>query len=318
MKATVRLASTVAALCWMSALAWAQPMAVRYYQLDAIGSVLVVTDQNGAVVEEHDYDVYGQEVYPQAGKQPKRFTGKERDPETGFDYFGARYYSSKIGRFTTVDPAYTIQQNLVDPQRWNRYAYGRNNPLRYVDPDGRDFRDYVTGAANAFGSNFWFGQGRTAGGNDDFQFGQFVGDVASIPAGYAWGDAGAGAFTAGVAGAPESGGLSLVVSGAGVGMIVQGGTASLAGQAQAGIYLAKKLSDLTGGGKTGRKLSKDRLANQQDKIDQLRAERDELRSKANKMAEDKAALASKERELNRATDRLKGSEEHARKGQGSN
>lgn len=52
-------------------------------------------------------------------------------------YFGARYYASKIGRFTTVDPAYTIPENLVDPQRWNRYAYARNNPLKYVDPDGR-------------------------------------------------------------------------------------------------------------------------------------------------------------------------------------
>src|SRR5258708_26006002 len=39
--------------------------------------------------------------------------------------------------FTAVDPAYTLQANLVDPQRWNRYAYTRNNPLKYVDSDGR-------------------------------------------------------------------------------------------------------------------------------------------------------------------------------------
>ena len=45
-----------------------------------------------------------------------------------------------VGRFTTVDPVYTWQENLEDPQRWNRYAYVRNNPLRYVDPDGRDTR----------------------------------------------------------------------------------------------------------------------------------------------------------------------------------
>jgi RHS repeat-associated protein len=60
-----------------------------------------------------------------------------RTPTGPRPYFGARYYGSKIGRFTTVDPAYTWQENLVDPQRWNRYAYARNNPLRYVDPDGR-------------------------------------------------------------------------------------------------------------------------------------------------------------------------------------
>jgi RHS repeat-associated protein len=70
--------------------------------------------------------------------QPRKFTGKERDTETGLDYFGGRYYSSPVARFTTVDPSMTIEENLLDPQRWNRYAYGRNNPLRYVDPDGRD------------------------------------------------------------------------------------------------------------------------------------------------------------------------------------
>ena len=64
--------------------------------------------------------------------QPKTW-----DAETGLDYFGARYYSAPTGRFTTVDPVYTWRENLLDPQRWNRYAYGRNNPLRYKDPDGR-------------------------------------------------------------------------------------------------------------------------------------------------------------------------------------
>ena len=121
--------------------AWSQT--VEFYHLDAIGNVLAVTSYNGAVVEQHDYLPYGEELCGTQAcgsinpGQPKRFTGKERDAETGLDYFGARYYGSKIGRFTTVDPAYTIKENLVDPQRWNKYAYGRNNPLRYVDPDGR-------------------------------------------------------------------------------------------------------------------------------------------------------------------------------------
>ena len=79
-----------------------------------------------------------------ASGQPRKFTGKERDAETGLDYFGARYYGSKIGRFTTVDPVYNWRENLLDPQRWNRYAYGRNNPLRYVDPDGREVVPYET------------------------------------------------------------------------------------------------------------------------------------------------------------------------------
>jgi RHS repeat-associated protein len=118
---------------------------VKYYHQDAIGNVRVVTDANGNVLERHDYLPFGEECTtglcsnnPGAGAgQPRKFTGKERDAETGFDYFGARYYGSKIGRFTTVDPVYTWRENLVDPQRWNRYSYVRNNPLKYVDPDGR-------------------------------------------------------------------------------------------------------------------------------------------------------------------------------------
>jgi RHS repeat-associated protein len=121
----------------------ARAQVVEYYHLDALGSVRAVSNQAGVVVENHDYLPYGEEwcgsgvcTGVSAG-QPRRFTGKERDAETGLDYFGARYYGAKLGRFTTIDPVYTWQENLVDPQRWNRYAYVRGNPLRYVDPDGR-------------------------------------------------------------------------------------------------------------------------------------------------------------------------------------
>ncbi len=58
--------------------------------------------------------------------------GKERKAETGLDYFGARYSSSAQGRFTSPDTP-LIDQFLDAPQSWNIYAYGRNNPLRYVD-----------------------------------------------------------------------------------------------------------------------------------------------------------------------------------------
>jgi RHS repeat-associated protein len=129
-------------LAAVAVLSLARPVAgqtVEYYHLDALGSVRVITDQNGAVVERHDYLPFGEEWNPPASTagQPLRFTGKERNKETGFDYFGARYYASRAGRFTTVDPVITLEENLVDPQRWNRYAYVRNNPLRHTDPDGR-------------------------------------------------------------------------------------------------------------------------------------------------------------------------------------
>ena len=88
-----------------------------------------------------------------------RCSGKERDAESGLDYFLARYYSAAQGRFTSpdefkggiVDP-FTGQQvgqpgplpyaDIADPQTLNKYAYVRNNPLRYVDPDGHEIGYY--------------------------------------------------------------------------------------------------------------------------------------------------------------------------------
>jgi RHS repeat-associated protein len=66
------------------------------------------------------------------------FTGKERDTESGNDYFGARYYASTMGRFMSGDPVIITPLRLADPQRLNLYSYGRNNPLSYIDPRGED------------------------------------------------------------------------------------------------------------------------------------------------------------------------------------
>jgi RHS repeat-associated protein len=67
-------------------------------------------------------------------------TGKERDAETGLDYFGAGYYSAAQGRFTSPDPVLSSAR-LWDPQSWNRYVYARNNPLRFIDEDGLNYVD---------------------------------------------------------------------------------------------------------------------------------------------------------------------------------
>ena len=139
----------LAAACLAGGPASAQ--VVEYYHLDGLGNVRVITDAAGNVTERHDYLPFGEECTtgPCAsnpgvgGGQTRKFTGKERDAETGLDYFGARYYASKIGRFTTADPVQTIRENLVDPQRWDKYAYARNNPLRYVDPNGEQVAEAI-------------------------------------------------------------------------------------------------------------------------------------------------------------------------------
>jgi RHS repeat-associated protein len=89
-----------------------------------------------------------------------RSTGKERDAETGLDYFGARYFLGAQGRFTSPDAPFA-DQHIEDPQSWNLYSYVRNNPLRYTDPTGRCLRpnetlascgDYLIGGAKAIGN----------------------------------------------------------------------------------------------------------------------------------------------------------------------
>lgn len=65
-------------------------------------------------------------------------TGKLRDNETGLDFFEARYMSGAQGRFTSPDPVTNTALHLVNPQRWNMYAYVVGNPLAFTDPDGHD------------------------------------------------------------------------------------------------------------------------------------------------------------------------------------
>jgi RHS repeat-associated protein len=66
------------------------------------------------------------------------FTGKQRDYESGIDYFGERYNASSIGRFMTPDPLGQDAAEPGDPQTWNAFAYVRNNPTTNIDPDGLD------------------------------------------------------------------------------------------------------------------------------------------------------------------------------------
>lgn len=111
----------------------------------------MVTNATGAMPPEQDieYHPYGeQQVYTDTLGQQYKFTGKEHDPETNNDYFGARYYSSTMGRFLTPDWAatpvpipYAVMGN---PQTLNLYSYVENNPITSTDPDGHTEKDGST------------------------------------------------------------------------------------------------------------------------------------------------------------------------------
>jgi RHS repeat-associated protein len=177
--------------------------------------------------------------------------GKERDAETGLDYFLARYYSGAQGRFLSpdefkggiVDP-FTGKQisqpgplpyaDIWDPQTLNKYGYVRNNPLRYVDPDGHDFWDFINGAANAFSTDFVAGVGRQTS-NGDYSQGQKFGDAAAIVVG--------GIETI-VGGGGEVGGLALDATGVGAAVGVPAGVVSTAAIVQGGSAVTLGASNL--------------------------------------------------------------------------
>ena len=118
---------------------------ITYYVADHLGSARVEFAGGGWPVWGEDYAPYGQEVTPQSTQNHYKFTGYERDPETGNDYAQARYYSSQYaGRFMSPDP-YAGSMVLANPQSFNRYTYAMNNPLRFTDPSGMDACVYDNG-----------------------------------------------------------------------------------------------------------------------------------------------------------------------------
>jgi RHS repeat-associated protein len=124
-----------------------QPYQTSYLTADHLGSTRVVTDSGGSVKTRRDYLPFGQEIQSGYGGRTtgmkyaltdglrQQFTAKERDSESGLDYFGARYYSGAQGRFISTDPL-LASGTTSDPQSWNRFSYALCNPLKYIDPTG--------------------------------------------------------------------------------------------------------------------------------------------------------------------------------------
>jgi RHS repeat-associated protein len=109
---------------------------IAFYFSDFLKTATVITDATGTIKSESDYYPWGGEIQViNNDSNDYKFTGKERDPETGLDYFGKRYYSNGLGRWTSPDRPFA-DQHRGDPQSWNIYAYARNNPLRFIDEDG--------------------------------------------------------------------------------------------------------------------------------------------------------------------------------------
>lgn len=101
---------------------------------DHLGSTRLLTSVTQGIVDNMDYEPFGQQTSGSSATTHK-FTGKERDSESGNDYFGARYYASSTGRWMSPDPS-NLGVDFFLPQTWNRYGYALNNPLTMLDRNG--------------------------------------------------------------------------------------------------------------------------------------------------------------------------------------
>jgi RHS repeat-associated protein len=112
---------------------------ILYQYTNHLGSAVLETDGGGVPISYEEYHPYGTTAYRSAkpgfdlSLKRYRFSGKERDEETGLYYFGARYYAPWLGRWTSADPA-----GFVDGA--NLFRYSRNSPINYIDSAGLESR----------------------------------------------------------------------------------------------------------------------------------------------------------------------------------
>ncbi len=110
-----------------------------FYHCDKLGSIRMITDEEGQIAAEYDYDAFGN-ITRRKGSLPNPFlfTAREFDEETGLYYNRARYYHPELGRFIAEDPAPAKMDQPIDQ---NPYVYVKNTPTGFTDPLGLMFAE---------------------------------------------------------------------------------------------------------------------------------------------------------------------------------
>ena len=141
------------------------PLGTRRMQLSAVGQP--ETDIQSLPYGDQLYS-YADQYAPATADDatPLHFTGKERDTESGNDYFGARYYASTMGRWTSPDPSGLFFADPANPQSMNLYAYVANNPINSIDTDGPSHDCHSWHLVEAKRLELWYGACRR--GNQSF------------------------------------------------------------------------------------------------------------------------------------------------------
>ena len=131
-----------------------------FYHADHLGSSNYVTTADGTLSEHLEYFPYGETWVQESSntqKTPGLFASKELDDETGLYYFGARYYDPRTSMWQSADPILSGLLTSADsPRKLATYGYSRQNPVRFGDPDGCDYRDYIPGTkAGEEAAQYW-------------------------------------------------------------------------------------------------------------------------------------------------------------------
>ncbi|WP_298363011.1 RHS repeat-associated core domain-containing protein [uncultured Bradyrhizobium sp.] len=119
-----------------------ETLTTRYFHTDHLGSISVITDETGAIVERLSYDAWGKRRNANGSddtagsitsQTTRGFTGEEELSVAGLVHLNGRVYDPLLARFTSADPTVTDPMNA---QGWNRYSYVGNDPLAFTDPNG--------------------------------------------------------------------------------------------------------------------------------------------------------------------------------------
>jgi RHS repeat-associated protein len=165
----------------------------RHFALDHLGTVRLVTNTAGTQTDFHVYYPFGEEASPfDANADRMQFTGHERDTnsQTGtnpaaddLDYMHARFFNPLVGRFTSADSTINLKAALQTPQRWNLYNYTLANPVKLLDPNGKEALVFIVapelGTFGSFGHSALYislaGKGAGISYGGDFTFDKGVG-----------------------------------------------------------------------------------------------------------------------------------------------
>lgn len=245
-----------------------------------------------------------------------RYTGKERDTESGLDYFGARYYASNMGRWMSPDwadkPEAVPYSDLANPQSLNLYGYVKNNPLRQTDPDGHDDDGDPQQTATAPPPTSTVPNPSSA--EVDASLARTAADTAAAEGVEGGILAGVGRVLGGAVG------IFLYAPTMNEGSNDDCHTCGHAGAQQQHEAPAEPQTAsggaMKGGGRNGQKANADRVQSAKDKISDLKGQRDTLASKANKTPADKKQLQKLDNQIKQQQSRMKPSENHSQKGKG--